>query len=140
MSTSDMSLEQLDKYINEKVRRETKMQLSVLLHSMKGFGDGPKIKKEFNVGNNQFVIMGKLDKLEDDNIIEAKFAWTYNSDEKNFEYAKDQCDIYGWMTGKITSTILVHIVEKNQVKSYEHMNDFKRGEKIVHDYVRKSML
>ena len=137
---STLTLEQFENFIDEKVKRQTKMQMSTLLHSMKGFGDGPKIKKQFEVEGKTFTITGKLDKLEEDNIIEAKFAWTYNSDEKNFDYANDQCDIYGWITGKFTSTILIHNIEKDEVKPYERMNNPKRGEQLVRDYVENNML
>ena len=137
---STLTLEQFNNYLSEKIKKETKMQMSTLLHSMKGFGDEPKIKKEFEVEGKKFTIAGKLDKLEEDNIIEAKFAWTYNSDEKNFDYANDQCDIYGWITGKLTSIILVHNIEKDEVKSYPRMNNPRRGERLVLDYVENNLL
>lgn len=137
---STLTLEQFNNYLSEKIKKETKMQMSTLLHSMKGFGDGPKIKKVFEVEGKTFTIVGKLDKLEEDNIIEAKFAWTYNTDEKNFDYANDQCDIYGWITGKVSSTILIHNIEKDEVKPYERMNNHKRGESLVRDYIENNML
>ena len=137
---STLTLEQFNNFLEEKIKKQTKLQMSTLLHSMKGFGDGPKIKKEFEVEGKKFTIMGKLDKLEEDNIIEAKFAWTYNSDEKNFDYANDQCDIYGWITGKLTSTIIIHNIEKDEVKEYPRMNNPKRGEHLVRNFVENNML
>jgi len=140
IALSSLTLDQFANFIEEKVKRETKLQMSSLLHSMKGFGNGPKIKKQFEVEGKKFIIIGKLDKEEEDNIIEAKFAWTYNSDEKNIDYAKDQCDIYGWITGKMTSTILIHNLEKDDVKPIEHFNNPKRGEHLVIDYIKNNLL
>lgn len=137
---SELTLEQFENFLNEKIKRETKMQMSTLLHSMKGFGDGPKIKKIFDVKGEKFTIIGKLDKIEEDNIIEAKFAWTYNTDEKNLDYANDQCDIYGWIAGKISSTILIHNIEKDTIKPYEHMNNHAKGADLVRDYIENNIL
>lgn len=136
LKINELTMAQLEEKIEETVRKQVRMQVSTFLASWKGFGNGPRIQKEIEVDGKKYIVTGKLDKLDGDNIIEAKFAWTFYSEEKNLDYAFDQCDIYGWITGKHTSTVILHNIEKNETKEYPHLNDQQKGEKIIIDHIR----
>src|SRR5437867_6944591 len=55
-SISDLTIEKLEYIIEEKIRKGVRMQVSSFLASMKGFSNGPRIKKEREVGERKYLI------------------------------------------------------------------------------------
>jgi len=132
---ADMTIQELEERITSIAKSESAMKLGSYLGGLHGFGNGRFINKKIEVENEEYYISGKLDDEEENLIIEAKFIGTKKQKKKSLERTKDQCDIYGWITGKPNSKIILHIIETNEREEEFHQNNPSRGEFIVRDYI-----
>ena len=131
----DMTIQELEDRITSIAKSESAMKLGSYLGGLHGFGNGRFINKKIEVQNEEYYISGKLDGEEGDMIIEAKFFGAVKQKNKNLERAKDQCDIYGWITGKPNSKIILNSIDTNERFEELHQNNLARGEFIVKDYI-----
>ncbi|RNJ75708.1 MAG: hypothetical protein EB830_05705 [Nitrosopumilus sp. H13] len=136
----DMTLAELEHKIHNIASGEAAKLLGSYLHAQHGFSshDSKKelVTKIINVDGREFFILGKPDDVVNDVIIEAKYVRTRKGLNENLKYPRDQCDIYGWITGIKGSKILVHIMDENKQEDEYHQNDPIHAEKMITDYIR----
>ena len=136
----EMTILELEDRIKRLASKEAAMRLGSFLHATNGFVskgfEKDFIKKAITVDDKEFFITGRLDDKNDDTIFEAKFISSRRQLKKIRQYASDQCDIYGWMTGLPKNKLVLHIIDEQKNEDESHLNNFERGEELVKNYIQ----
>ena len=137
-----MTLEELEGRIDKIAYKIAAMSLGTYLHAQNGYEDkGFKhnfFKKKFEVDGTEYYITAKIDKIDGETMHEAKFTGSSRGERKVRKYAEDQCDIYSWVTGMVDCQIAVHVIPANETNAGSYKADPGNGERLVHEYIRKS--
>lgn len=135
----DLSVVELENKISEIATRMISMKFGTYLHAIHGFPDlgyeQNYFSRKITINRGEYYITAKLDKLEEDTIFEAKFPSSTATFKKNLEYAKDQCDIYGWITGLSKCKIVIHVINTNKTTEIDHVSDHTNGERLVREHI-----
>lgn len=138
----EMTLMELEDRIRRLSSQEAAMRLGSYLHATNGFvSKGFQedfIKKNIIVNENEYFITGRLDDKNEDTVMEAKFIASRKQLKKIRQYAIDQCDIYGWITGLPKSRLFLHIIDEQKNEDESHLNNIPRGEELIKNYIEKN--
>ena len=139
----EMTLMELEDRIRRLSSQEAAMKIGSYLHATNGFvSRGFKedfIKKNVIVSGNEYYITGSLDDKNEDTVVEAKFIASRRQLKKIRQYTKDQCDIYGWITGLPKSKLFLHIIDEHKNEDESHFNNIERGEELVNNYIKNNL-
>lgn len=135
----DMTLDELEKRIGNIASKNAAMKLGTYLHAQYGYPDlgfGRNFfKKKIQVGEKEYYITAKPDDIKNDIIYEAKFPGDRRTFKKNQDYAQDQCDIYGWITGLVRCKIVIHVINNNTTNEIDYTSDHENGKRLVKEYI-----
>ncbi len=141
-SIGEMTITELEDRIRRLSSQEAAMKLGSFLHATNGFvSKGFKqdfIRKIIIIEDKEYFITGSLDDKNEDTIIEAKFMTTRRQLKKIRQYAIDQCDIYGWITGLPKNKLVLHIIDEQKNEDESHLNNIERGEELVKNYIKSN--
>lgn len=138
----EMTIIELEDRIRRLSSQEAAMKLGSFLHATNGFvSKGFKqdfIRKIIIIEDKEYFITGSLDDKNEDTIIEAKFMTARRQLKKVRQYAIDQCDIYGWITGLPKNKLVLHIIDEQKNEDESHLNNIVRGEELVKNYIKNN--
>lgn len=138
----EMTIIELEDRIRRLSSQEAAMKLGSFLHATNGFvSKGFKqdfIRKIIIIEDKEYFVTGSLDDKNEDTIIEAKFMTSRRQLKKVRQYAIDQCDIYGWITGLLKNRSVLHIIDEQKNEDESHLNNIERGEKLVKNYIENN--
>ena len=84
----------------------------------------------------KYFITGSLDDKNEYTIIEVKFITSRRQLKKVRQYAIDQCDIYGWITGLPKNKLVLHIIDEQKNENESHLNNIERGGELVKNMLK----
>ena len=135
----DMTLGELEKRISSISAKSAAMKMGTYLHAQHGYPDRGFeknfFKRAITAGGSEYYITAKLDDVKEGVMFEAKFIESKQTFSKNLEYARDQCDIYGWIAGLARCKIIIHVISSNETIEINHGSNHCNGERLVREYV-----